>query len=166
MIETVAKEIDGQTYHLHQLGAKDGRHMLVRLTKVLGPSLGRLAEISLPEKGERLPPGGRKSLGEAVAGALFELSATITEADLDWICQTFGGRTEVDLEGGKRILLDLEAQELHFAGRFGTMIRWLGACLEVNFRDFFDMSASAARTAGLSTGSLERAAPGSKSPPE
>lgn len=140
MIETVPKTIDGVQYKLHQLGARDGRHMLVRLTKVLGPSLGRLAEID------------KDRLSEAIAGALYELSAHVTEADLDWICEVFGKRTEVELEGGKLMVLDLEAQELHFAGAFGSMIKWLGACLEVNFADFFAMSASAAETAGLRGG--------------
>lgn len=162
MIETVPKEIDGTTYHLHTLGARDGRHMLVRLTKVLGPSVGRLAESTVDPKGQ-----GGKGLAEAVAGAIYELSEHLSEADLDWICEKFGNRTEIDQEGGKRHLLDLELQELHFAGRFGTMIKWLAACLEVNFADFFAMSASAAKTAGLGgAGKALEAASSRQSPPE
>ena len=140
MIESEKKTIDGDTYTIHQLGAGEGRKMLVRLTKVLGPSLGRLAEV----QGEKDP-----NLSEAIATAIYELSSHLTEADLDWACEVFGKRTELELEGGKIQVLDLELQELHFAGRFGSMLKWLGACLEVNFRDFFAMSASAAKTAGL-----------------
>jgi hypothetical protein len=155
VIETIKREIEGHTYHLHQLGAKQGRQMLVRLTKVLGPSLGRLAELD------------QERLSEGVAGAIYELSDHLTEADLDWVCETFGKRTDLELEGGKTILLDLEAQELHFAGRYGAMVRWLGACLEVNFRDFFDMSRSAAESAGLGgPGGAARAALSRRSRPE
>lgn len=137
MIETIPKTIEGHSYRLHQLGAKDGRHMLVRLTKVLGPSLGRLADAD------------RSRLSESIAQAIYELSVHMTEEDLDWVCETFGKRTELELEGGALKVLDLELQELHFAGRYGAMVKWLGACLEVNFQDFFDTVASAGESAGL-----------------
>jgi hypothetical protein len=128
--------------------------MLVRLTKILGPSVGRLAEIT------------NDKMGEAIAGAIFELSDHLTEEDLDWICEKFGRQTEVELGGKKLEILDLDMQEIHFAGEYGLMIKWLGACLEVNFQDFFDTirkgmraAMAFAKAAGGTVGSSRKSRP-------
>jgi hypothetical protein len=100
--------------------------MLVRLTRMLGPSLSKLSTIET---------GGYV---EALAAAIGELGININTDDFQWICEIFGNNTDLE-QDPKLIRLNKANQDNHFAGRYGTMFRWLAACVEVNFRDFFDM---------------------------
>jgi hypothetical protein len=118
-LKTLEREIDGNLYYVTQLGFSQGREVMVRLSKLLGPAFGRL-------NGE----------GGAVA-AMGELAAAVTEADLVHLCRVFGTSTEVQIEG-KRPRLTEQIQELHFAGRYDTMLKWLWFAIEVNYGGFFD----------------------------
>jgi hypothetical protein len=74
---------------------------------------------------------------------LTELAARLQEADLEFVVSEFGTTTELDVGGtgeDKRVPLNVQRQELHFAGRYAAMFRWVGFCLEVNYRDFFSAS--------------------------
>lgn len=124
-IQTSSIEIDGNKYEITQLGARDGRRMLVRLTNILGPALGNL-----------IKDGGGSSDG--VAHAIMSLSSHISEDDVDYVCKTFGKHTEWR-NGSQTITLDDDQQDLHFAGRYDSMVRWISECLRINFSPFFDM---------------------------
>lgn len=151
--ETKSREINGRIYHVTELPAKQGRAMLVRLIKVLGPVFGQLVSGSKPRK--RSLPGlsaqaeaaavGASVLssvtGASVGRALAELSTRLTEQDLEWLCTTLGEYTEVQVDDERRPKLSLAYQNLHFAGRYLEMFGWIGFALEVNFSDFFEGSA-------------------------
>jgi hypothetical protein len=124
MIQTGTREIGGYSYSVSQLGAGEGRRILIKLTKMLGPSLGHLLAIA----------DGK--LDQSIAGALYELSSNVSDGDFTDLCRTFGERTEVEIDG-KPHKLDLQMQELHFAGAYGDLLKWLGFCLELNYKDFF-----------------------------
>lgn len=147
MLKTASKTIGNHTYTVRQLGASEGRKMLVRLVKILGPVLATLLS-SAPDK-SKAPPKLGWSLGstkvEDLGKALEVLATRAQEADLEYLCSTLGMATTVGLGGGKEIPLTLEAQELHFAGAYGDMFKWLAFALEHNYSDFFAKpSASAA----------------------
>lgn len=126
MIESVRKTIDGQEYVIHQLGARAGRAMLVRLTKMLGPAMGHLATIDASE------------MTAALTKSLVELSACVSVDDFEEVCRIFGERTEVSISG-RLLQLDLDQQDLLFAGRYDRMFLWLRACIEVNYAPFLAM---------------------------
>jgi hypothetical protein len=138
-ISTVSKEIDGHVYQITQLGARDARKMLVRITKLLGPSAGRLTS-------------GYFSGGlDQIASAVFELSNSVSDEDFDYFCETFGQCTKVDmgstnpsplLQGVKP--LTTQTQDIWFGGSIDTLLKWIAACLEVNFRPLWSMWKSAA----------------------
>jgi hypothetical protein len=130
-LEKLDKEIGGRRYYVTQLGAKKGRQALARLVKVLGPVMAHVVSDAKPGAAMR------SISGDALKGALLELSERISEADLTYFCETFGEYTEVELEGGKRPRLTMEMQDLHFAGKYGEMLQWLAFAAEVNFADFF-----------------------------
>lgn len=149
MIKTETTTIDGDRYSVAQLGAREGRRILVKLTRLFGPALGRLV-------------AGGPQTGEAISEAIAEFSAGATEADLEDLCRTFGQSTELEVEG-KPLLLDIDMQELHFAGRYAAMFSWLAFCLKVNYSDFFDsLGAAQGKLAARLQGQKESR--GSRSP--
>ena len=135
MIKTETRDIDGNAYQVSQLTASEGRAMLVLLIKILGPSLGRLIDSS------------ETTIGSSISGAIFELSTNLTDQELKKVCETFGKYTMVSIEG-KDQRLDLNLQEIFFAGKYGTMFKWLGFSLEANYRDFFESMANASANLG------------------
>lgn len=149
MIKTDTTTIDGYRYSVAQLGSSEGRRILVKLTRLLGPALGRLV-------------GGEGRPSDAVSEAIAEFSAGANEDDLEDLCRTFGQSTELDVDG-KPMLLNLDMQELHFAGRYGAMFQWLGFCLRVNYADFF-VSVEAARDKLAARLQSPRGSEGSRSP--
>lgn len=133
VIRTEERRLGTTNYKVTQLGASAGMQLLVRLTKVLGPSVGELTKT-----------GGAANIldarGDAVAGAIAELAKNLTYEDLAHTCDVLGEFTEVGLEGGKWIRLNRDNRELHFAGNYGELMRWLVFALEVNFGSFFGAS--------------------------
>lgn len=120
MIETTQKTIDDVSFYLTQLGFREGKKALVRLTKIVGPGLSRVAMSA--------KDGDMKH----IAVAIFELTESLTEQDLDYFCEVFGAHTEIE-DGHKRVRLNADIQNVIFAGRYDLMFKWLGACFEVNF---------------------------------
>ena len=100
---------------------------MLRLTRILGPSAGQL-----------MCQGSDGSLGH-VAAALLELSSVLTEADLDHMCEVFGNNCDVNMGAKGRQPLTLDIQDIWFAGQYDVMLRWLAACLEINFAPLWRM---------------------------
>ena len=111
MIEVKSKEIGSHTYHVRQLGAKQGRAALTKLLNLAGNAFG----------------------GNPAA-----FFTSLSEQDLEYFCRVFGENTEVELALDRRIPLFLQQQEDHFAGQFGEMLEWLVFCVEINFSSFLD----------------------------
>lgn len=127
MRERVTKTIDGIDFTHTQLGAKEGRKVLVMITKSVGPGLGKL-----------LGETNAVSVTAAIGDAVKDLADSLTVSDLEMLCETMGRSTEM-LWDGKFIQLTTDHQDIVFAGKYGTMFKWLWFCLEVNYSSFFDM---------------------------
>lgn len=124
MFKTEERTIDGYVYKVTQLDALRGRKTLVRLMKV--------------------------------GGDLEKLPDRMTEADVDWICDLFAKQTVVsggDLQEGAEPVLE-KIFATHFAGRYGSMVKWLAFCFAVNFRDFFAGMGEAVKTAVAANASI------------
>lgn len=136
MIETQETEIGSYRFRLSQLPAGKGRRLLVRLTKVLGPTIAA-AVAELPDEGE----GGANVLDmpvRSVSQAIFELCEKLTEADLDHVCEVMADRCEFSEDGEHWLKLSSKGQfDLVFAGAYLDMIKWIGWTLSVNYADFF-----------------------------
>lgn len=118
---------------IRRLGFSEQKAILVRLAKTVGPSLAAYADAhaSLEELRNAQGSGG-------LAAVVGRFLLDVNEADLDWLAGCFG-KASTALHGGKRILLaHSEAREALFS-EFGVVAfgRWLAACMEVNFSDFF-----------------------------
>lgn len=132
MLESQQKRIGDIDYQVTQLPAPAGRRLLVRLYKVLGPALAAALK-SLPES------SGGISLGElqtsAIGDAMFELAQSITEDELDHVCNVFASQTLFSRESGKWLPLK-DFEDSHWSGNYLQMFQWIGFCLEANYSSF------------------------------
>ena len=135
--QTKEKVIDGTTYRVTLLGARAGRAMLVRLTKLIGPALASFVEGTLQAKG-----GATESISTGIAEAVRELTARISEAEFASISDELAKHTAVVVDDGRERrepqLSDIF--DAHFSGRYAAMMAWLGFALEANFASFFGAS--------------------------
>lgn len=135
--ETKEKVIDGRTYKVTLLGAKAGRAMLVRLTKLLGPAVASFVEGTLHAKG-----GATESLTSGFAEAVRELTNRLSEAEFAAICDELSKQTAVVIDD-EREHREPQLNNIfddHFSGRYGAMLQWLAFSLEANFASFFGAS--------------------------
>lgn len=117
---TQAREIDGVTYVVTQLGGEDGLVTLARLTKILGPAMA--------------------SADDGMIGAAFAAVSKLDPLELLPIVRVFAPSTKIhkpiQSSGAKAIEVSLDVDS-HFAGKVGSLLSWLAFCVEVNYADFF-----------------------------
>lgn len=130
------KVIGGHRYEVTLLGAKQGRAMLVRLMRSLGPATAGFIEGTLHAKGDITV-----SLASGASDAIRELSQRITEADFAAISDELARFTVVHLDAEHAPKLDAIFEE-HFVGRYDVMLQWFAFGLEANFSSFFAGTAS------------------------
>jgi len=139
MITTEQKQIGEWHYETTQLGSKDGRRLLVRLYKLLGPAAAEfLAGLEDKDGGK----GGAqiRNLGDvktdAIADAVTELAARITEDELDHVVDTLAKKTRVSQNGTSGWQPLVEQSEMIWAGNYTEMFKWLAFALGVNYSGF------------------------------
>ena len=130
------KVIGGLRYEVTLLGAKQGRAMLVRLMRSLGPATAGFIEGTLHAKGDITV-----SLASGASDAIRELSQRVTEADFAAISDELARFTVVHLDAEHAPKLDAIFEE-HFVGRYDVMLQWFAFGLEANFSSFFAGTAS------------------------
>lgn len=129
MRESVKEKIGESTYIIHPLPCSKGLKVLARLAKLLGPSIGLLIKKDQME------------VYDAIAASIYELSATIKEEDLEWICEVFGEYTDVE-DGRQTLKLDTSTRDRVFSANYGELFKWLYKSMEVNYGDFLDLITS------------------------
>lgn len=135
--------IDGHTFRVLQLGFSDGQRGLLRLGKVIGPSLGKIGKalggnVTKEKLLAMLEPDGAGVDAEALGDAFGLFLASISEEDLEWFNDAFGQHTFVRQNGrGDPVPLNANVREVLFAGEFATHRKWFTLCLRHNFASFF-----------------------------
>jgi len=127
MRKTKQKRIGGRgyVYHVTQFGAREGGHVLVRLLKILGGSVGEALQ-------------GATDFDMGVVGKVIaNLATTVDEKDLDYLVDTFAKTTSVEIEGKPVPLTAEGVLDVHFAGEYTELSQWLAFAVEANFGDFF-----------------------------
>lgn len=138
MLKQEERDIGDRRFQVTQMPAGRGRKLLVRLSKVIGPTLAAGLQ-EMPEGDEEATVGDLPV--RALSGAIFELCEKLTEADLDYVCSQLAGDTKWSEDGESWTSLSSKGQfDLVFAGRYLDMLKWIGFGLEVNFADFFGES--------------------------
>lgn len=115
-IEPKTKSIGTSDYTVEPHGAIKGRALLLRLVKVVGPSLTAVSQDSIPD-------------------AIKSLLGGLTEEDLTFFCEEFSKKTMVTVDGGELQLSKIF--DVHFQDNYLDMVQWLAFCVEANFSSFF-----------------------------
>lgn len=137
MLKTEEIQINGNCYQVKQLGAKQGRQVLFRLTKAVGPAL-----LAMPAA---LTGGSTAGLASALQ--------SIQPEDFDYLCDVFAQSSTVSIRSTAHGADPFQSPHVsvaavfdqHFAGRYAELVEWLVFCARINFADFF--SGMAARLA-------------------
>jgi hypothetical protein len=134
MFDVVSKDIDGRRFEIRVLPAKIGRKALVRLTKRIAPVLADLVGNTGDVSVEQIMEAELN-----LAAAAKTLSSQLNEEDFEYFCNLFAEYSAGEVEAGSGSLVELtKAFDMVFSRRYPTMMKWLWACLEVNFGGFFD----------------------------
>ncbi len=135
------KEIDGHTYEVYFLPPRAANRVFLRTVKTAVPGLTHMLD-SMGDVASVLDA----HIAEAGVGPAIRDLVDRLDEDVLWeTVEAMAGVTTVQGEGKLPSLLST-----HFAGRLGSMYKWLAFAYEVNFQDFFDalaptLSAAAAR---------------------
>lgn len=148
-IETKTRTIDGIDYRVTQLGAKQGRAIMVRLLQVVAPTLSKLsgANITKIEDIEL----------SQIGPALEALVAHANEEVLGELCSAFASRSSFR-DGQNWPELDRHF-DMHFGGAYLRMFKWLVFSIEVNYADFFDAFREAQAKAAAKRAASESVSP-------
>lgn len=123
MREVKTIELGGRTFSVTQLGAKDGFATFVKLTKMVGPAIGKLA-------------GGVPAMADAAQ----LLASNLDEAVAWGVVELFARHTTMTIESGQAIPLTGGIDV--FAGKFEDLFAWLEFCLDTNYASFLSGLAS------------------------
>lgn len=117
-----SKQIGKFAYKATQLDAVTGRRAFHRLVRAIGPAWAAMTH------------GGEERYEKALTKLLQDMS----EADLDFFCDTFAAVTEVSGGSYGKRAPQLDTVFLtHFAGEYFDMVQWLVFCMKLNFASFF-----------------------------
>lgn len=117
MRETRKETIGEYTYETTQLGALTGRKAFARIAKLAAPALAAAGDGDNP---------------------IAALAKAFGDEDVDYFCDVFAPTTTVTggAYGSKQPQLS-GVFDLHFAGKYMDLTKWLLFCLEANFGSFF-----------------------------
>lgn len=154
ILGTVSTEIDGSKYEMQMLGGHSSWRLLLRITKILGPSLGKIFDLviqAVKAKGETLKA---RDILTMLMG--MDLSSSfvneITEALVDRMDEkeiehVIGVLSSVCAVSGK--VMDSIHFDSHFRGRPWSMMKWLGWAIQAQYSGFGSGSTNVAgRVAG------------------
>lgn len=113
--------IDGIDFRIVQLGARQQRSLLIKLFKVLGPSLEGLK--------------GSDDAEAAAARALSNLALTLNETDYEHVLNVLSSKCQVKMEDRGWVPLD-KAKDLIFQGRLDLEAKFLIVALKENYASF------------------------------
>lgn len=131
--ETHRTVIDGDLYEMSLFGATQGYRLFHRLFKMFGPSFGKLIDAVADSNLQDV-----NLSSDAVVTALRSLTDSVSEADLDVLIDALRKQTLVGVGGTEKTVPLAGVFELHFSGRIGTMFKWLGWGVKVQYSSFAD----------------------------
>lgn len=111
------EEIEGVRYEAWPLPFSAARGILLKVSRALGAAAGAVDGTSTQQVGAIL--------------------SSLSDKDIAQISEAFGNASRYH-DGTNMVPLIASAQELHFAGRFDSFVRWIVLCVRVNFSGFID----------------------------
>jgi hypothetical protein len=126
MLKSQSREIGGTTYEVQTLSTEPGLRLFFQLAKLVGPATA--SALKQWQTKEMTP--------QMFAAGIAEFMSQLQYATfMDFVSTFQESTTVVGANGNKAKLSDMKA--IAFAGDYGSLMKWLGFCLEVNFKSFF-----------------------------
>lgn len=141
MLRVEEKYIGDKRFKVAQFGSKDGRHVLIRLAKMLSPIAGAFFSglDDKPEKNVSIME--MKVPFKSIGAALAQLAYSLNESDLDIIIEDLAKQTTFEMPNGNWVKLQGEGAFLNAFNDgegfdYGLQNEWLLFALEVNYKSF------------------------------
>lgn len=128
-LESERREIGDFTYDIWPVDGEVASIMITRLGRKLLPALGAL-------KGA-LGEGNEAAAGTVILDALTHAASLLEPEEMVFFRDHFAKKTRVHRKDGSAPFLK-DVFKDHFSRRPMDMVKWMGACFEVNFGPFFD----------------------------
>lgn len=169
MREPQETEIAGHVYRVSMLQATRGWKLLLRVAKIVGPSIGIVVDgvgltdvrVSTDKDAEGGEVGFLQRLADKKLGdqffeqAIRTLSESMREKDLEHVINELASVTKLrwNRDGNLSEYMPLKGDnfEIHFQGEPALMIQWLLFALKSQFADFSTALANAVNSQGDAT---------------
>lgn len=132
-IKTETRSVGGREIRIRQLPYRDARRVFLTLAQLLGPGLTELLSGSATMDDLR---SGRVD-PVALSSALRDVLTRLSDDALEGLCEAFGTACEAHMGGGRWATMHAPIRDEVFTGSLTDSFRWLAACVEVNYSDFF-----------------------------
>lgn len=138
--------ISDRTYRLTQLASGEGRALLFKLTKAVGPGFAHLfsapqprvkpSKEGAPVEFEPLTSEEQRASAEAVRMGITTILGDLSEALFNELVMTFAKKSEVQHDDGNWARLDATINSTAFVGAYGDLLTWLSHSIAWNYNDF------------------------------
>lgn len=143
MLKVEERVINNKLFRVEQLPVKEGRHVLLRILKVIAPPTSAFLS-SLDE--ENLKTASFQDMNvpfKAIAAAIAQLPFILNEVDIDFLIDHFAKKTSFQMPNGNFITLLGDGAFLNaFGGEDGLDYKmqssWLLFAAEVNYKSFLN----------------------------
>ena len=132
-IKTETRSIGGREIRIRQLPYRDARRVFLTLAKLLGPGL--IDTISGAASVADLRAG--KVDPVALVKGFRDLLHRLEDDQIEALAETFGMACEASMGGDRWATMRAGIRDEIFTGSLTDSFRWLAACVEVNYSDFF-----------------------------
>lgn len=143
--------IEGWTYELSQLGAVEGRELVLRFIKLLGRFAPMIASAVKAKADGGDGDEVASAVGAELIGEIGSTLATLEPKELEPLWDAFSRHASVKGKDGKSRESLHEIFDEHFAGEYFAMVRFFIEAAKLNFGDFLSRAlaqTSAAPAAG------------------
>jgi len=118
------RTIGSTIFRIKQLPFGKARPAFLKISQIVMPALATL----------QVQPGQSIPIEAALRSAL----GSVSDADLQWLSETFAFESQYSIDGGTKWPMLAPNMEAVFGGNMLLFFKWILACAEVNFADFFD----------------------------
>lgn len=135
-LKSETKTINGHTYDVTQLPYSQGKSLLMRLFKCLGPAMAKALGVAPELKDRKLSEMKLSEVAPVLGVTCEQLAQDLSEEDFDFAVALLGQYSYVIGDTGARQQLTSDFLEFHFAGNYGELFQWLAFALRVNYLGF------------------------------
>jgi len=124
--------IDGDVYRVTPLPAGKGLRVFVIVAKTVSPALSKI--------------GSLKELGDGLLEGLSAVTEKLDPDDFVTVCNLLAENTTLRRKDGKELGLSA-VFDMHFAGNYVALVKWLKFALEVNLGPLPELGLAKAQSA-------------------